>query len=632
MRTRSLAKWLFLPLLFIASAAIAQSSIPIELEVGYRFADIKGNESLYRTQINEREGFVLRSFTFFTSGLGPSDEFRVDATDLGTSPTSSLRVMSARNGAYRLRLGYRSFDSFNATPAFAQHAFDRKRTMFDADLELLTFSRFTPFVGYSWSRNRGPGAMTYVLGADEFALRSDLDESDREIRVGSAFTLGKFSGQVTQGWRSLKSDERFALFEGAGAGNNAGAILGRPISADAIDRVSRTDVDAPFTNLYVMGDILPRVRVIGDYVRFSAESTGFENESSSGSFVSFGIGRFFNGLSEITASRAENNTWRGGVRAEVVITDTITFQAGYRSEHRELEGAGLINSLYRDTLTFGGLDPRSVEEVLQSTSVLNRDEDILSATVSARSVGPFSFRAGYSVANQDLEIAPDLSEIVVPGNQDGTFSRSVRTVDASATFTKRLFSIGASWRIDDADDPVMRTDFLERDRLRVRATFRTPGNAFRIGLTAEEGNQSNDRDGVNFDAGNRQLITDFEIAPVAAVRFHGSYAQFRADSVVTVRRPETFVLVPSTYTEEGESYEGGIGLVLTKVNVDASVARFDNEGSFPFTVNRYRVRAGYDFTEKMGIVGELAKDQYDETSAFGDFDARRFGLYLRLRR
>ena len=46
---------LFTALLAIPVSAHAQS-IPFDLEIGYRWLDLKGNEDMYRTQINERSG------------------------------------------------------------------------------------------------------------------------------------------------------------------------------------------------------------------------------------------------------------------------------------------------------------------------------------------------------------------------------------------------------------------------------------------------------------------------------------------------------------------------------------------------------------------------------------------------
>ena len=50
---RFVASCLSLPILAIAFAAHAQT-VPFDLEIGYRWLDLKGSNEMYRTQINER--------------------------------------------------------------------------------------------------------------------------------------------------------------------------------------------------------------------------------------------------------------------------------------------------------------------------------------------------------------------------------------------------------------------------------------------------------------------------------------------------------------------------------------------------------------------------------------------------
>jgi len=620
-----------LSLLLFALAAGAQT-VPVEVEAGYQWTDVTGNEDLYRSQINQESGFVIRSLSFFTSTSGFTDHVRINATDLGISPASSLRIETGKADVFRLRLGYRTFDTFSALDTFAlgQHTFDRTRTMFDADLELFPDRKISPFLGYSRGRYDGPGTTTYALGGDEFLLGQDLDETEREIRAGAIFNLGKFYGSVTQGWRSLESDETLSLSELGGAGNNPGSILGRPIGATLIERTSTTEVDTPFTTAFVTAD-LPRTKLIGSYVRFAADSEGSEDESATGSFVSFPISRFFNGFDETTTSRAKNTTWRGSARAEIAITDKLDFLGGYRSEHREMSGEALIRTMFLDTTTFGGLDPRDVQELVAAESALDREVGTFEAALAGRALGPFSVRVGYSRSIFDFAVDPAIEEIVVPGNQNGDFERTVDTVDVTASYTAPLFSLGASYRTDDADDAVLRTDFVGRDRIRLRAAFHTPANRFRFGLLAEDLDQDNMEDGVGFDAESRQYAADLELAIKPSVRLRAGYSLLRADSTVVIRRPETFDLDTSDHREDGDAIELGFALDLVPFTIDASASRFENEGSIDFDVDRYRARVTYDFLAHAGIAAEWDRDDYDEASAFGAFKSDRFGLFLRYR-
>jgi hypothetical protein len=631
---------------FVPSSGLDAQAPPVDIEIGYRWLSTSGNEDMYRTQINEQSGFLLRAFTLVTQELDEGaviDHLRIDASELGTGPAGSLRLQTGRSDLYRLRLGYRTADAFSALPAFAnplldqgiipgQHTFDRTRESLDIELELLPSQRIVPFIAYSRNQYDGPGTTTYALGGDEFLLLSDLDETEQEIRLGAAFHFGMVSGQITQGWRDFRGREHLVLAAGAGGGNNPGAILGRPISADQLTRDSRTEVDTPFTSFYVTAQPIDRLRLVGSWDRFTADTDGFDRETASGSFLSFRIGRFFDGFNQDVSLNARNRSWRGIARAEYSVSRRIDVFAGFRTQQRELDGSSLINTLFSQTLTFGGVDPRDVETILNTDNSLERSEDVFNLGVAGRAFGPFSFRAEYRESRQDVVLDPDLAQIVVPGAQGGEFDRDIRTFDLSGNYAAGQLMLGAAWRRDRADDPIFRTDFLDRDRIRLRAGWRTPENFFRAAMTVEETTQENDRPGIGFDSTIRQFSGNVEVMPIAALRIRASYSKFDADSIITIRRPENFNLEPSIYTQSGDAIDAGFSLLLSRVLVDASLGRIENKGDIPFSIDRHYLRVGYDFTPAVGVAAEWANDDYDERLLpVANYDADRFGLFLRWR-
>lgn len=238
---RFVANCLSLPILAIALAAHAQT-VPFDLEAGYRWLDLKGSNEMYRSQINERGGLLIRTFTLSTSDFeghtSLTDRVRIDVSDLGSGPAQSFRLEASRAGAYKLRFGYREADAFSALPAFAnpllsqgivpgQQTFDRTRRMYDIDLEMLTDRLIVPFIGFSSNENRGPGSTTYHIGQDEFRLLQNLNERDREIRAGASFHFASIYGQLTEGWRNFRGNESLTLAPGAGNGNNIDPVLDR---------------------------------------------------------------------------------------------------------------------------------------------------------------------------------------------------------------------------------------------------------------------------------------------------------------------------------------------------------------------------------------------------------------------
>jgi hypothetical protein len=232
----------------------------------------------------------------------------------------------------------------------------------------------------------------------------------------------------------------------------------------------------------------------------------------------------------------------------------------------------------------------------------------------------------------DVTVAPDLAEIVVPGSQSGTFNRRVHTIDLNGTYTYSGFMLGAALRRDRANEPIFRTDFLDRNRLRVRAGWSTPKKLFRAGVTAERTTQSNDRADIGYDARIRQYAGDVEVAPLEALHFRGSLSRFRTDSSITFRLPQNFTLGESIHMENGKATEGGASFVRGPFSIDASISRFENSGTLPFNIDRHHVRTTFDFKGKTGIAVEWDRDNYSETSSsLSDYDATRYGVYLRWR-
>ena len=80
---------LFLAVLGFAPPAFAQST-SYDIEVGYQSVDVEGNEDMFRTQINQDDGFVLRGFTINlidpTGEMGIADRLRIDASGFGGDP------------------------------------------------------------------------------------------------------------------------------------------------------------------------------------------------------------------------------------------------------------------------------------------------------------------------------------------------------------------------------------------------------------------------------------------------------------------------------------------------------------------------------------------------------------------
>ena len=82
----------FLPLallVFLTAGIAAAQTTPMEITLGYRFVNVDGNNEEYRSQINEREGFILRNVTFATADC---------CANRGTRRSPPLRRLRSRRG------------------------------------------------------------------------------------------------------------------------------------------------------------------------------------------------------------------------------------------------------------------------------------------------------------------------------------------------------------------------------------------------------------------------------------------------------------------------------------------------------------------------------------------------------
>ncbi len=644
MHTRTLSAALLASLALLAAPALrAQTdSTDLSVELGYQWLDVNGNEDMYRTQVNDDDGFVLRdlSLTTITDG-GLFDQLRVDAAGFGGHPNGRFRL-EASNELYRLGLGYSQMDSFSALPAWAnpfvddlvlpgQHTWDRRRDTLDLELELMPGNAVSPLVGYRWTSVDGDRLTTRHVGQDEFRLQSDLEETEEELYAGLRFAAGGFAGQVTQGWRDASGRERLTLVPGAGGGNGSRPVLGTDVALDDLLREVETETDTPVTTAAVDGRVGDRLRLQAAFAYADAESDTTDSELLSGSLVSFALSRYFAGLDESVSAHAASPSWRGNLAAGFDLTDTVTVDARYQVRDRELDGWALISSLYLETLNFSGADPRDVEQLVEASTGLDRTDSLASLRISARELGPFVLWGEYGLADTDLEVWQDAASIVVPGAQEGRFERQVDSYSAGLGFDLGGIDASLDWRAEDADDVVLRTDFAARDRYRLRLGWKL-GTTLRVVGTAEQLEADNAAADTLYDASTDRYAIEVLVSPFDQLTFRFGYDSYETTSEVLVRRPHDFGLETSVYDEEGEALEGSLTWTFHRFSADLGYSSYENQGSFPFQLDHAFARLGFDLTEKVGVAGELETYDYSEDLfAPADFDSTRYGAFVRLR-
>jgi hypothetical protein len=633
-------------ILAVGSMAGAQSTA-FDIELGYQNVDVNGNEDMFRTQINQDSGFVLRnlSINFIdpSGNSGFADRLRVDAAGFGGNPAGRLRLDMGRDQTYRLRLFYQEFKLYSALPAFAnplldegvvpgQHTWDRKRNVFDIQLELPLWKTITPIVGYRWNRYEGPGQTTYSVGNDEFRIASDLEQTESEFYVGLNFMTEKVFGTFIQGWRDFKGTDRQDLAPGEGIGNNPGTTLGQEVELDSFDRVTTTNATTPVTTFNLNIRASDQVRFVGSYVRADYDGDTTMNEMLSGSLVSFQLSRFFQGLDQTIESRTTNPYSRGEARFEFDIGSKAGLKVGYQIRQRELEGWAMVSSLFMDTLTFTGFDPRDINVLVEAQSGYEREDGIAHLRFDFRDFGMFSFWGEYTVNHQSVDVSQDVAQIVLPFGQEGSYDRTIESFEIGGMANLGNAKFLLDYSAFDADEIIMRTDFNDRTRLRGRVDW-SISNVFRVLATAESIDTDNTSSEVGFEAETTHYALDLRVTPVDTLTFGLAWDSYQTDTEIPYRVPHDFSVAQSIYAEDGELLTGDLNWMISIFTVSAAYSTFENTGSFPFTMDRGMARLAVDITDNFAVAGEYENWDYSEDLLpIADYDADRYGVYLRWRR
>jgi len=628
------------------AVTLEAQSTQFSLELGYQWVDVSGNNGVFRTQANERQGLQLRSFslTSFDGSTGSKayDRLQIDAGGLGASAQGYLRLQAGLARTYTLRLVYRHSEIYSALPDFAnpllsdgietsQHTFDRNSDSVDLDVEFIPGGTLTPLFGYRWMRYFGPGTTTVHTGQDEFRLKSDFKETTQEVRGGVGFRFGTFAGSLVQGWRIFDSGEDVRLIAGAGAGNNLTPVLGRDITLSSYTRSTDSGGTFPMTNAYVSGMVTSGVRVVGSFVRADMDSETNDTVAGAGSLASFKLDRFYTGFTESVRARSESLNWRGELRVEWEPTDGLQLLAGYTKRHRDQDGWATFADMFANTVNFSGADPKAINTLLTSNTAMERDENVLEVKASTRNLGPVQLWGAYGSSKQDLTVTPDAAEIVVPGGQGGDFSREVKLYSAGATVTFYGFKLGFDWKKDDADHAIVRTDYLNQERWRARLSW-TAGSFLRLVGTAENIKTENPTAGVDRDATTKHWAGDLELTPLKDLVVRLGYGVYKADSTITIRQPQDFTIVPSVYREDGTSKDVAASYRFGRGGFEAGFSKFENTGSMALTLDRTFARADFDITKEWGVLVQFEKRKYQEDAlSIADYDAKWYGVFVRWR-
>ena len=194
----------------------AKYNVTQSWELGYRFAEIGGDEGKYRSDVNYRNGVRLLGSSLAIHSLEGHgnwfDEIVLTTSGLGNDPYQSATFRVQKNRLYRYDMLWRSNDYFNPglTVASGEHLEDTTHRWQDHDLTLFPQSAFRIHAGYGRVTENGPELTTeqeFNAQGDVYPIFQNMRQQYNEYRLGFD---GKFRGfrlTVQRRWEFFREDQ-----------------------------------------------------------------------------------------------------------------------------------------------------------------------------------------------------------------------------------------------------------------------------------------------------------------------------------------------------------------------------------------------------------------------------------------
>jgi hypothetical protein len=184
-------------------------------ELGYRWVQVGGDEGMYRSVVNYRNGpRLLGSSLTVNSKDGHGhyfDEIVLTTLGLGADPYENVMLRVQKNGLYRYDMTWRLDDYYNPglTVAGGLHLRNTSRRLQDHELTLFPTGHYRFRVGYSRNHEDGPAlssAQEFDLNGPGLPVFADVRRLWNEYRIGADLDLKGFRFTFTRRWDFYKDD------------------------------------------------------------------------------------------------------------------------------------------------------------------------------------------------------------------------------------------------------------------------------------------------------------------------------------------------------------------------------------------------------------------------------------------
>jgi len=451
---------------------IQEQTVFGSIDLGYRWvSDLSGDRNTYRSVVDLNEGFRVRGLDFRVeepSGGPLFDKLSIFADNWG-DPYNVGRLDAERDGVYRLTFNYRNIAYYNFLPTFAnpglgtgsylnQRAFDVRRRLWSAELELLPGKWIQPYLAYSRDSNSGNGITPFFDNGNQYPVATEIRDHTDDYRGGVRFEFRRWHLTVEQGATSFK-DNQSVFTDDRNFGNRTTPLLRNKLFLDSVNQLYGIRGSSMYSRALFTAAPAPWANIQAQFLFSQPESEAHFSEDADG-LLYLGAARFLNTKLDIGTGEAAQPHTAGSFSAEIRPHRRVRILESYSTDR--LHNASSL--LVAEQLLFP--DGSTALDHINSADRLVLSYNRQQAELAVDVIPQLTLRGGHRYEWGDSTIRP--SSINPSGEPEAGELRRNTGILGFNYRPSGAVRVNAEYEITRSSESYFRTSLHDYHRLRVR--------------------------------------------------------------------------------------------------------------------------------------------------------------------
>ncbi len=523
------------------------------VDLGYRWVEVGGNDSVYKSIVNYNSGpKLLNADVNLTDPKHRLfDHLRIRASDIGDDPYQTLYVDADKTKWYAFSASYRDIAYYNFLPSFAdplltrgvvldEESFETRKHLGSFSLDLLPTSWWTPYFGYDRDLNYGSGISTLYNDANQFPVPMTDQNLTSLYRGGIRLRFRRFHATLEQGGTTYNENE--FLYQTSGTSNSGNIytpILGQTTDLTGLAASYGITGSSIYSKALFTANALAWLDLYGQFLYSEPKTSVNYHQYDTGNLLLENQALFYTGETYLVNSAATMPHTTANLGGEIRPHKRLRLIETWTTDRLHNSGSAAQNDLLTNaTLT------EQITAALNSALVTNYNQ--VESDILFDATSKIMLRGGYRYDWGDA------SDSVLPAaDLVSTETDKLRTNVGLGAFsyrpTERL-RLSADAEVGRSGNVYFRTSLYNYEKVRAQAHYQVLKN---LNVSADflELINNNPTPGVNFNYRAQQESLSLLWTPMRAFDFQGSYTRSTIYSDIPYLDPATLGTQTSLYRD-----------------------------------------------------------------------------------